>query len=324
MGSTNISAKSSRKRNFRYQDDGDDDDDDQNSQKQIKYIEMPEDELRAAFKHRIAQVNSLENIADFLTRLDLMDNTVKFLPPNDINSLSSVSKDISEVVKGTLEVKCINETSNAMFCGTTQNISLTCKEWCEKNSIRKLHSVFNFMRNLKATFRFSDQPSGHESFRIGEDSCNRILLRIEKDSTIKWHKMFRYNNLRDRNEEDNAYGYITRDPQTNKDSERYYSFETILRKLEILVKKPFIEWGKWEIVVESGMEIPNKRQYYINIKNKITPGILYIENKKQVPCNGVVNNVHNMIIGMVHGLVDITIHIGTMSPMLGYPVLLAS
>lgn len=52
MGSTSSSAKSSRKRNFRYQDDGDDDDDVQNSRKQIKYIEMPEDELRAAFKHK--------------------------------------------------------------------------------------------------------------------------------------------------------------------------------------------------------------------------------------------------------------------------------
>ena len=66
----------------------------------------------------------------------------------------------------------------------------------------------------------------------------------------------------------------------------YDRCEMIIQKLETLVKKPFDEWGGWEIVLT---DIEVFYQTYENNVDEITPGTIYFDGKA-IPRDGLIQN----------------------------------
>ena len=111
-------------------------------------------------KIKSAGVENLEDMADFLTRVDLMDHTSEFFAKEDIASLTSVSKKTSETIIQTREFRCLDETVNGMSCATTatQHMSTSCIEWCKTNSLKKFYSLFELIEHSRIGFKFDNQP----------------------------------------------------------------------------------------------------------------------------------------------------------------------
>ena len=96
----------------------------------------------------------------------------------------------------------------------------------------------------------------------------------------------------------------------------YDRCEMIIQKLETLVKKPFDEWGGWEIVLT---DIEVFYQKYENNVEEITPGTIYFDGKA-IPCAGLIRN-HMLYFGnsrlrndSLSGNKLIEVYFGTMAP----------
>ena len=186
----------------------------------------------------------------------------------------SQSKEIGQNIQY-VEAKCAADTVDGLTCNTAL-MPASCVNWCKQNNdIRKFYSVFKMLSKEGVIFKFDNQPADDS----GANVCGsgKISLRL-LDGSI--HALWRSNNKYSFSETDTSYSY-----RTSSLTPHFHTPEDILSKFELLVAKPFSEWGGWELILASSLYSP----YHIN-RNEIMSGALYFKGKS-IPCKGEVTDV---------------------------------
>ena len=274
--------------------------------KRKQYTGEYKNERKKIKSDKYAGVEKVEDMADFLTRLDLMDHTSEFFAKEDIASLTSLSKKTSKTILQTRELRCMDETVNGMSCATTatQHMSTSCIEWCKTNSLKKFYSLFELIEHSRIGFIFDNQPKPYRIAEVKTALKKTILLHIEKSDVE--YQLNRYNEDRSYNDHDNSYSYIKEYIRNGSTyySNYHYNAKIIRNKLEILVNRQFAEWGQWEIILQCGYWFPGSWPASENL-NVFIPGTLFFEHK-HVPCTGMMHRIGT------RGQTTFIIHVGTM------------
>ena len=224
---------------------------------------------------------------------DITNHIATYLSKKDIASMHSTSTSQSKEIGQTIEyvgAKCATETVDGFTCNTAR-MPASCVNWCKKN---KFYSVFKMLSQEGAIFKFDNQPADYKGAKVNGSAL--ISLQLFDGSM---HAIQRHNNEYSYSETDTSYAYHTNSPRDEYGHVTYtphvHTPEVIRSKFELLVSKPFSEWGGWELII--------KVATYKVIKNESVSGAIYFKGKS-IPCKGEVTNAHIYISGFAEPTID--------------------
>ena len=135
---------------------------------------------------------------------DLTNHIANYLSTEDLSSLHSTSKAQSDVVGKNMKymkyinARCAEETVDGLACNT-EKMSIRCTNWCKKNSMRKLYSVFKMISKNGATFKF-DNPDEYSISGAEVYGSDTISIRLHDHM----YTLQRYNRVMDFSETDSS------------------------------------------------------------------------------------------------------------------------
>ena len=226
---------------------------------------------------------------------DITNHIATYLSNKDLASIHSTSTSQSKEVSQSIEyvgAKCATETVDGLTC-YTERMPASCVHWCKRNNaIRKFYAVCK-MLSVQSIFKFDNQSR----FYVGSPVYGSELISLRLlDGSI--HDMRRFNKERNFSETDSSYAYQTHSLRKNGSTSyqwHVHTPEVIRSKFELLVSKPFSEWGGWELII--------KVATYKVIKNESVSGSIYFKGKS-IPCKGEVTNAHIYISGFAEPTID--------------------
>ena len=232
----------------------------------------------------------------------LTNHISQYLSKEDLASIHSTSKTQSDASSKNIsyvEAKCTVETVDGLTCDT-ESVPASCTHWCKQkktsSSLMRFYAFLKLFSHEGATFKFENQPADYTQFDVEISETNKISLLLADRTVYTLRPNNRENSF---SETDTSYKY------RKQDTDHIHPPEVMLRKFELLVSKPFSEWGEWKLILEAHLFSTYKRcrdSDFMN-KNEVMAGAIYFKGIS-VPCKGEIMNICDRGHHTIHIYID--------------------